>query len=164
MDNSLSIEEKLRRLVPPSLSETAQVKLEETIDRLAGVEPHCANTAKAENKKFWPWKAAAAVALLAAPVVMYQMQSAPQPDALLAIRDVGDVSDLAPELVVLKTSCRIDACEDDGLIIPTDGAAPHYRYRYSITNEEQVRDAETGTVITLRQPQQEVLTIPVTQF
>ncbi len=68
------------------------------------------------------------------------------------------------ELVVLKTTNRVDGLEDDGLILPLDGSAPHYRYRYHVIDEERVRDEKTGTVITLRQPRQEVVTVPVTQF
>jgi hypothetical protein len=59
---------------------------------------------------------------------------------------------------------RVDARADDGLIIPEDGAVPYYRYRYHVVDEEQVQDKKSGTVITLRQPRLEILTVPVTQF
>lgn len=166
MDNFLSIEDKLSRLVPSSVSEAGQQKLEETIDQLAMVkadpvmEPEVGSV---RSTVTWPWKAAAALALLAVPAVMFKLKD-PLSGQLLASNDPAVDVWNSSVLVVLKTTNRIDRREDDGLIIPDDGSAPHYRYRYHVTDEEQVRDTETGTVITLRQLRQEVVTIPVTEF
>ncbi len=170
MDRPTSIEEKLRRLAPASISEDGQAMLGQAIDQLAGVEPHLAqmhggNPAGTSRfrMKDWPWtKAAAALAVLAVPTMMWLNQNNSAP----ALTTTASASDpmAASGLVILKSTNRIDGRVEDGLIIPRDGSKPHYRYRYSVTAEEQVRDAQTGTIITLRQPRQEVVTIPVTQF
>lgn len=165
MDDFQSIEDKLSRMLPPSISEEGQARLEETIDQLAGhdtgLELADEYASNKPRKHHWAWKAAAAITLLAVPTVMVQLKT-DSLDALLSTssRNLSSTS----ELVVLKSTNRIDGREDDGLIIPDNGSSPYYRYRYHVTDEEQVRDAKTGTIITLRQPRQEVVTIPVTQF
>ncbi len=108
------------------------------------------------------WKAAAALAFLAVPVIMFFNKEESSPS--VARLDSSGETVNPSELVVLSSINRVDGREDDGLIIPENGSSPHYRYRYRVTDEEQVRDNETGTVITLRQPRQEIVTIPVTQF
>ncbi len=172
MDKYQSIEDKLNSLVPPSISEHGQSRMEDAIDQLAGLEqagPSKIDEMPATLTKKWNkgnggggWKAAAALALLAVPVVMFlnKEESAPSIAHLDSGTEVVNLS----ELVVLRSMNRIDGREDDGLIIPVNGSSPHYRYRYRVTDEEQVRDDETGTVITLRQPRQEIVTIPVTRF
>lgn len=170
MDSPPTIEEKLRQLAPASISEDGQAMLGQVIDQLAGVEPRQSQARGGENPaatihsgmKHWPWKAAAALALLTVPTMMWLDQDDSAP-SLTTTASTGDPL-AASELVILKSTNRIDGRVEDGLIIPRDGSNPHYRYRYSVTDEEQVRDAQTGTIITLRQPRQEVVTIPVTQF
>ncbi len=170
-----SIEEKLRRLVPPALSEEGQLRLEETVDRLAGVQSEGESSNRSEVRFFaWPWKAVAVVAALAIPVVMLQSYDPDDTDRSLAQVDVPISADQSAqmiaqkvwpeEMLLLRSTKLIDAQVDDGLIVPVNGSAPHYRYRYRVVDEERVRDPETGTVVTLRQPRQEVVTIPVTQF
>ena len=157
-----SIEEKLARLIPPALSEEGQTSMEDLIDELAGVE---ADDHSGMSSKPWLWKVAAAVAILAVPVVMIQQRGdSPAMDTSLARLDTDVTLDVSPEMMLLKSIKMIDARENDGLIVPNDGSAPHYRYRYRVIDEEVVKDPETGVVITLRQPRQEIVTIPVTQF
>ena len=110
-------------------------------------------------------RSAAALALLAVAVMIFFNKDGPVSSIarLDSVSESGNLPELE-ELVVLSSINRIDGREDDGLIIPENGSSPHYRYRYRVTDEEQVRDDETGTVITLRQPRQEIVTIPVTRF
>lgn len=172
-----SIEEKLRRLVPPALSEEGQFRLEETVDRLAGVqsEGESSSSSRSEARVFvWPWKAVAVVAALAIPVIMIQSYDPEDTDRSLAQVELPISVDQSSqmisqkvwpqEMLLLRSTKLIDAQVDDGLIVPVNGSAPHYRYRYRVVDEERVRDLETGIVVTLRQPRQEVVTIPVTQF
>lgn len=166
MDRFKSLEEKLEGLVPSPLSEGGERMLEDRIDELAGVDSEARPAEQAAPTVFWSRRVAAVVLVLAIPVVMIQMKPERPDDTSLAMLD----ADLAPsvpvhpEMILLKSTKLIDGREDDGLIVPADGAAPHYRYRYRVVDEEQVRDPETGAVITLRQPRQEVVTIPVTEF
>jgi len=181
MDNFQSIEDKLSQLIPSSVSEEGQMKMEDTIDELVDSSFDLAEIATVQDAtqdslrqastgtslSSWPWKAAAAIALLAVPAVMFEWKSSlfdsVPPSSLAVIDPVSEVFG-SSQLVVLKTTNRVDGLEDDGLILPLDGSAPHYRYRYHVIDEERVLDEKTGIVITLRQPRQEVVTVPVTQF
>lgn len=169
MDDLSSIEEKLCGLAPPAISDEGQARMEEIIDLLAGESEGTNGTwsGSSSSGKSWTWKVAAAMALFAVPVVMVTEtpEDAPvTPLVMNSTTEATSVSETLTDLILLRSTYRIDGQEDDGLIIPADGGAPHYRYRYHVTNEERVRDSETGTVITLRQPRQEVLTVPVTRF
>ena len=155
MDHLSDIEKKLAQLVPPALSEHGQRKLEDVIDDLAGVE-----SVSARSHWRGGLKVAAIVAVLAVPVVLFQWGGAVKGDHSMDIADVVSF----PEMELLTASSRIDGQENDGLIVPVNGTAPHYRYRYRVVEEEKVRDSETGMVVTLRQPRHEVLTIQATSF
>ncbi len=161
MPPSPSIEEKLNRLVPSGVSTRAQRGLEDTIDRLAAASGLGDGSGSPGVMAHWAWKAAAVVALIAAPVVMFRTLPGKtvESPALAAI-----TPEAAAGLVVLSSTQQIVATEDDGLIIPEDGGTPHYRFRYQVSDEERLRDPETGTIVTLRQPRQEIHTIPVTLF
>ena len=166
MDRFKSIEEKLQRLVPPALSEDGQERMEETIDQLAGVSEE---SRERSTKPFFfqvllNGKVAALVAALLFPAVMIYALVNREDDTSLAVNDPQITPGVPAQMVLLRSSNVIDGRENDGLIVPSDGTAPHYRFRYRIVDEAQVQDPETGTVITLRQPRQEVVTIPVTQF
>ncbi|NWK54012.1 hypothetical protein HW115_00190 [Verrucomicrobiaceae bacterium N1E253] len=166
MEAPKNIEEKLSRLMPPALSDGAQQRLEETLDDLAsshGEDPDARQVTQSRAPILGKvWKVAALLTLLAVPaVVIHHQDEMFQDDASLA--SISDEIQV-PDMVLLKSVKLIDGRENDGLIVPDDGSSPHYRYRYRVIDEEQVQDPETGTVITLRQPSQEVVTIPVTEF
>lgn len=179
MDKFQSIEDKLSQLIPSSVSEEGQMKMEESIDELADSSSNVAETATpvassedaprqtGKGSSFWPWKVAAAIVLLVVPAVMFKWNPSSvdslSPTSLAVTDPVSEVWG-SSELVILKATNRVDGLEEDGLILPLDGSGPHYRYRYHVIDEERVRDEKTGTVITLRQPRQEVVTVPVTQF
>jgi hypothetical protein len=156
MDHLSDMEKKLVRLVPPALSEGGQRSLEQMIDDLAGVE---VDSAVGYRRKFL--KLVATVAVLAVPAGVFLFGGfSEETEETLAMAEVGDFL----EMELLTSIKRVDAQEDDGLIVPSNGAVPHYRYRYRVIDEEVVRDPQSGEVITLRQPRQEVVTIPVTYF
>lgn len=170
MDRFKTIEEKLQRLVPPVLSEDGLERMNETIDHLARTDDVSRESlTKLSTKRFTfqtlqRGKVAAIVVALVIPTVMIHSWLSRSRDTSLAVNEPQLTPGVPTQMVLLRSSNVIDARENDGLIVPYDGAAPHYRYRYHIIDEAQVQDPETGAVITLRQPRQEVVTIPVTQF
>ena len=171
-----SMEDKLRGLMPVALSNEAQVDLENMIDELAGVtsdsvipyseepfsqslETEAKDMQKAKQISFqkkYIWQSAAVITLCVSPLVINLKRDV---DSSPIVSQEDDT-----ELVILSSTNRLESSESDGLIYPEDGGAPHYRYRYQIMNEEEVRDSETGLVVTLSQPSQEVHMIPVTLF
>lgn len=162
-----ALEQRLRAIAPRDVSSAAMQRCDETIDALAdGAAGKRTGTAGEQAARSalrpWAWASAAAVVVGAA-VWLPALWDADDAPALAAGHDPSSGTG-APGFVLLKSTNRVDGHEDDGLIIPTDGSAPHYRHRYHIVDEEQVRDEKTGTVVTLRQPRQEVIRVPVTQF
>jgi hypothetical protein len=163
MEQFKSIEEKLAQLVPPALSDEGQRKLEDMIDDLSGVDPDLEKSNAARFLKGWVWNAAAVLALSTSIIFIRSSFIDEEHIELLTHADHIAHSPLA-EMVVLSSTKLIGGRENDGLIVPIDGTTPHYRYRYHVIDQEQVKDPDSGLVITLRQPRQEVLTIPITQF
>jgi len=163
MEPFKSIEEKLAQLVPPALSDEGQRKLEDLIDDLSGVDTDLENSNAGRFPKGWVWKAAAVLALSASIVIIRSTLVPEERTALMTHHDQATQGKI-PEMVVLTSTKLIGGRENDGLIVPNDGTTPHYRYRYQVIDEEQVKDPDSELVITLRQPRQEVLTIPITQF
>lgn len=152
MDKYQAIEERLHSLMPAALSDEAQARLEDQIDQLSGVEPSQASSNKEITLKILI-KAAAVIVLTAIPFLMKNSK-------LDTVAASGKISDL----VVVNSTNRMEGMSEDGLVYPDDGSAPYFLYRFEVSNEEQLRDAYTGTVITVSQPSYEVVTIPQTVF
>ena len=163
MDQFKSIEDKLARLVPPALSCEGQRKLEDLIDNLSEADEPRAKSHFHIRPKGLFWAAAAVLFFSASIVLVRPALFSEEKKSLTAISNQTDHA-RGSEMVVLTSTKLIDGRKNDGLIVPIDGASPHYRYRYHVIDEEQVKDPDSGLVITLRQPRQEILTIPVTQF
>lgn len=150
--------------MPVGLHESAQQSLEAKIDELAGidqieVEINQLNYELPSGKRFSPqWKTAAAIALLVVPSAIIWLNHASQATQLAQF-EADDSS-----LIVMESKSVVGAREDDGLVLSSDGETAQYRFRYMITNEEQLLDTDTGTVITVSQPSYEVVTINKTIF
>ena len=163
MEQFKSIEEKLAQLLPPALSDEGQRRLEDMIDDLSGVDADLEKSNAGRSPKGWVWKAVAVLALSTS-IVIIGSTLVPEERTALLTHDDQATHGKTSEMVVLTSTKLIGGRENDGLIVPNDGTTPHYRYRYQVIDEEQVKDPDSGLVITLRQPRQEVLTIPITQF
>lgn len=188
-DRFSSLEQRLSQLVPSAISEEGQQTLEQTIDELAEGEATIASSQvqdlpvnvpvtgtgdsePQESLRQHVWlKSAALLAAIVVPVALMQRSGNHGSDRVLAgpltattlISTAKAEKDVA-EMEILTSTHRVSAHETDGLIIPADGGVPHYRYRYRVIDEEQVRDPVSGEIITLRQPRHEVITVPVTKF
>ena len=170
MERFSSIEEKLHGLVPPALSEDGQRRLEDAVDSLAGVErrSHLPEVSPSARSSFWSRMAAVAavVTMMAVPLTAFLFNARDSADlpSLKVGAEVARGGGTPQEMLLLKSTKLIDGQVDDGLIVSGDGSVPHYQYRYRVVDEEQVRDVGSGMVITIRQPRQEVVTIPLAQF
>ncbi|HCL97874.1 MAG TPA: hypothetical protein DHW77_08930 [Verrucomicrobiales bacterium] len=167
----ITLEERLHAIAPRDLSDTAKQECDVYIDKLVIASGKNLNEEVAlsdelpTSKKLprsWIWKSAAAITLGIASwlVGFWSSGEVASPDAARLVVDLPVRSDFT----LLKSVQRVGGHESDGLIIPTDGSGPHYRHRYHIIGEQQMRDMGSGAVITIRQPRQEVITVPVTNF
>ena len=179
MDKYRAMEEKLHRLVPVALSSEAQQRMEDTIDDLIGVDHEFEAAAVAKLAVSEPVfsgafsrifstlsdgllqpivmaKAALIIGVVTLSVLVMRSQSDTDRITLAHVGISGEDS----ELLLLSSVSHVEGIEDDGVIYPDDGTAPHYRYRYKVLHEDEVVDALTGTVVTVLQPSYEVVTIP----
>jgi hypothetical protein len=148
-----SIEAALARLMPPAMSEQGRISIESMIDELAGeaapVKPVGIGFVKAITG------IAALVALVAA-VTLFRDETAPA----LATTD-PETSPAILELV--GESDRIESLEDEGWFADPDGGAMH-AVRIRMIEENSLRDPETGIVMQIREPREEMLLMPVSAF
>ena len=169
-----NIEDKLSGLVPSALSEGCLDELDLTIDSLASgaayTENGCMNLPsevismkvsdeEPENRSRRIkrlWQVVAVLAFITVLVVYFQ------PSSTQSIAAVENIEESA--LVILNTTNRVDSLINDGLILSNNGVTPYFQYRYEMMNQEQVIDADTGLIVTVSQPSQEVHTVPVNLF
>ncbi len=154
-----SIENALARLMPPALSESGRRSLEAMLDELAAAAP---GTSAATPDQ--PWYARRAVpfgiaatlaALLALAPRMAVVTQAPRVDRAATAAKSG--------LVLVSESDRIEAMSDEGWMADEDGEAMQ-AVRVRVVEANTLRDVETGIVVQVSDPREEMILTPVTTF
>lgn len=149
------IEAALARLMPTAMSASGQRSIEDMLDGLA---------AESKVVRVRDWKrptiglgiAAAIVALVTLPGLFktgVEIASSPQVRA--------DVASLGVYLV--EKSERVESMSDEGWVADPDGSAMQ-AVRLRMVSEDVVRDEETGYTVTVSEPREEVLLMPVSDF
>lgn len=151
-----SIEAALARLMPPALSQDSQFELDAMIDELAGV-PDCQSQARRpwEIPGRWLLGGGIAAALAGLGWVIPLMNS---PEI-----SISAAHEAAPSWVLVSQSGTIESMTDEGWQESVDGAAMH-AVRLNVVEENRVRDVETGMVVRISQPREEILLTPVSAF
>jgi hypothetical protein len=157
MSKPEEIEDILARLMPAALSERAGAEIGETIDQLArdaGLDIPTIQPAAAR----WPWLGGAAAAVLAlAAFVFWKPDGASQQSA-----EAPAVIDI-PELVRISHSDTLQSVVQEGWSDDV-GGKPHQALRLHMVARQQILDEETGIVMTVSEPREEVLLLPVYTF
>lgn len=151
-----SVETILARLMPPALSADAQCEIEAMLDELAGP------AANVVPMKPWfrrPLAAGIAAAGIAAavllPVAIYQSPvSAP-----VAVSNAEAPSGF----VLVGESDSIESMTEEGWQEDADGSAMR-TLRLSVVEENQLLDEETGIVMMVSEPREELLLMPISTF
>lgn len=152
------IEAALARLMPPALRQDFQLDLDEMIDDLAGHEPQEITLI---SQRPTPWilgsGIAATVAGLLAIYPMIQRAS----DRYVS----GSYEEMspAPGLVLIRGSDRIESMTDEGWQENPEGHAIH-AIRLNVVEENSLMDEETGMIVLISQPREEVLHLPISSF
>lgn len=153
-----AVEAALERLVPRALSEAAQDDIEAMIDDLAGGVEIPADA----RRDPWLWRAAfggiaaaVAVGLWLAP----HWISGPKSSIPVAAVD----SELNLDVVLVGESERVKSMTDEGWSEDVDGVAMR-AMRLSVIEEDRFRDEETGIVVLVSEPREEILLMPVNTF
>lgn len=155
MSKPEEIEAILARLMPTALSERAEAEIGETIDQLAmdaGLEIPSIRPVAAR----WPWVTGAAAAAVFAAFVFWKPADSQQSADAPAILD-------APELVRISHSDTLQAVIQEGWSDDV-GGKPHQALRLQMVARQQILDEETGIVMTVSEPREEVLLVPVHTF
>lgn len=156
MHDFQSVETILARLMPSALSETGQREIEAMIDELAA-------TPQTSAPSGHPWFRRITIGGIAAAGVatacIFPMVQRP---AALATREVPAKSP-APGFVLVSESDRVESMTDEGWLENQDGSTMQAT-RLSVIEENTLRDVETGIVISISEPREEILLMPVSAF
>lgn len=146
------IEEALMRLMPVGLSESVRTEVESQLDELCGdvefVHPVVATFPK--------WMAASGIAavLVLGLVIFHGGKDALQ-EPVAAADESG--------FVLLNGADRVEGLSDEGLFVDSGGSAMR-KLKLRVVEESKVRDKESGIVVTLSEPREEMYLVPVSTF
>jgi hypothetical protein len=158
------IETALARLMPPALSQAGQRAIEAMLDELAATLPEQA--AQVAVKPRWvrrlgvPLGIAAGMAAAIAALVVLGPRQVPEPPPLAVARPAGEVES---GLVLVGESDRIEAMSDEGWVADPDGAAMQ-AVRVRVVEANTLRDEETGIVVQVSDPREEMILTPISMF
>ena len=144
------IETIMARLMPPALSEDCQAGLDGMIDELAG--PSNIIGISWLSRCLIGGGIAAGIGALFAVFPMIQ-KGAPSPVAVTSPAGFSIVSE----------SERIESVTDEGWREDSEGSAMH-TVRFKSVQENNVRDQETGMLVQISEPREEMLMMPVSEF
>ena len=150
-----AIEAALARLMPPALSEDCQFEIEAMLDDLAGPEIEEVVEMPERSSRRWiigTGIAAAAAGLLA---IAPFLKTPPLPTS-------AKVSAIASGLILVGETDRVESMTDEGWR-DSDGSAMH-AVRLNVVAENRLRDEETGIVMQVSEPREELLLTPITAF
>ncbi len=148
------IETIMARLMPPALSQECQLEIETMIDDLAGSEDVV--------RISWLTRCvigggiAAAIGALCAVFPMIRGSA----DSQLALTSPA----VSPSgLVFVSESERLESFADEGWREDSEGSAMH-TVRFNAVQENNVRDKETGMLVRISEPREEILMMPISEF
>jgi hypothetical protein len=159
MHDSQSVEAILSRLMPPALSEAGQRDVEAMLDDLAhrdGTEV----ISPSPRPRIRPvvGSIAAALALLAVVPLAWDDSHSSILDQVTAVAS----PDSAP-FEWISESDRVEAVSDDGWCDSPEGSAMR-AMRMRVVEEDRLLDLETGIVMRISEPRDELLLMPINAF
>lgn len=163
MHKDHEIEAILARLMPAALSEAGHGEIEESIDELAA-ESGLGKPEPSSRSFQWIWRSGAAAAAVLAALLIQNLDQNPTP---LAANEASAVPAMPvnpkQELITVSQTESLESVveagwQDDGL-----GKA-HQALRLQLVQRRQLLDGETGILMTVSEPREEVLLVPVNAF
>jgi len=146
------IETILARLMPPALCQDCQLEIESMIDDLAETLPAKVREISWLTRSLIGGGIAAAIGAMCAIFPMAQDPLKPR----LAMTST-------PEFVLVSKSDRVEAVTDEGWQEDMDGSAV-YAVTLSAVEENNLRDEESGMVVQVSEPREEILLMPISAF
>lgn len=158
-----SIEAALFRLMPPALSESGQRSIEAMLDELAGAGPVVPRSWLVRS---WPALVALPLGIAAALTAWLALapreHTAPQP-AQASAAAIPAVAELGSRLLLVQESDRVETVADEGWLGDPDGDAMA-AVRVRVVEANTFRDEESGIVVQVSDPREEVILTPVSVF
>lgn len=155
------IETILARLMPPAISEGGQLDIEAMLDDLAGTAAPAAPVRPAGA----PWMrhllAGGIAAAGVAAVLIFPL--ARPPAASSWAHKTSPASGAHAGLVLVGESDRVESMTDAGWQEDADGA-PMQATRLSVVEENSLLDEQTGIVMQVSEPREEIFLMPVSTF
>jgi hypothetical protein len=153
-----AVEAALARLMPPALSQNCQFEIEAMLDDLAGSE--MGETVEVPVPQRNRWIIAAGIAAAVAGLLaIFPSIGVPALPPLVS----APLVEKARGLVLISESDRIESMTDEGWQEDSYGSAMH-AVRLSVVEENSLRDLETGIVVQISEPREEILLMPITAF
>jgi len=155
LDPTYDIEKALARLMPTALSESASKEINGLIDELAGEENYNSPT-----KYKWP-----AIVGIAAAIAFGIFVFKATPNIAPALTSTKNIQteEASPTMSFLSETDRVENMKDEGLFVDAGGSAVR-KVRVRVVEESQIRDEETGIVMMLTEPREELYMVPVSTF
>jgi hypothetical protein len=149
MHDTRSVETILARLMPPALSVSAHHDIEAMLDELAG----SSSSSQSPARSYRRWIIGGGLAAcLAASFTVPRLVTPPSP-----------ASAPAPDFLLVGESDRIESMTDEGWREISDGSAMR-AMRIRVIEENSLFDEETGIVMQVSQPREELLLMPISTF
>lgn len=155
MHDTQSVEEILSRLMPTALSEEGQRDIETMLDELATTATGPA-LVEQSRPHLWPLVGGIAAALIAMAAISYSINPASSSIIRTAKMEV-------PFFELLSESDRVENIQDDGWRESPEGSAMR-AMRLRVVEENTLLDSETGIVMQISEPRDELLLMPVSAF
>jgi len=154
------IETILARLMPPAMSEAAQRDIEDMLDELADTTPQGVVSAPAIMawQRRWIIGGSAAAAVALAWILPLATTSVRSSRAALAPATAE-----SNEFVLMGESDRIESMRDEGWQENADGSTMR-AMRLNVVAENSLLDRETGIVMQVSEPREELFLMPVSTF
>jgi hypothetical protein len=153
------VEAILARLMPPGLSEAGQNEIEAMLDELAGSSQEIVSSKPVAN--LWLRRIVGggiAAAGVAAALVLPWNDSPKSPGSSLSVH-----TDVPSDFVLVGESDRIESMTDEGWQENSDGTTVR-AVRLNVVEENSLLDEETGMVMQVSEPREEIFLMPVSAF
>lgn len=160
LDTAKDVERALLGLMPVALSDHSQREIGEMLDELAGVEDR--------NVAVRPWFrrlgiAGAAAALITCGYVFLLDSGDSDMGQVASIMTFQSAGDAVGELELVSEMDRVEEVSDEGLYVDSGGSAVR-KVRVRVVEESRIKDKETGIIVMLSEPREEMYMLPVSHF
>lgn len=155
------VETILARLMPPALSEAGQREIETMLDTLAGTPAQTSPATSAGVAWMRRVLTGGIAAAGVAAALVFPLAAPPSPSSW-AVTAPADEAPAAGLLLVGEFD-RIESMTDEGWQEDSDGATMR-AMRLSVVEENSLLDEETGIVMQVSEPREELLLMPVNAF